>query len=92
MPLDSTIPQEVSLVARRAGGKALPGDSPLWQTLFPSDILRIDGRVPTANSAQYLMQSRMNPGKELMAVAFEPESDVSKSSAETLTQYLITKG
>ncbi|KAH8093285.1 hypothetical protein BXZ70DRAFT_392172 [Cristinia sonorae] len=92
MPLDSTIPQEVSLVARQSGGRSLSGDSPLWQTLFPSHHLRIDGRVPTANSAQYLTQMRLNPVKELIAVAFTPESDAAKEPTDSLIKYLISKG
>lgn len=92
MPLDSTIPQEVSLVARQTGGRSLSADSPLWQTLFPNDHLRIDGRVPTANSAQYLTQSRLNTARELIAVAFSPESEASKMSADALMRYLIGKG
>ncbi|THH32466.1 hypothetical protein EUX98_g1724 [Antrodiella citrinella] len=92
MPLDSTIPQEVSLMARQSGGRSIAGDSLLWQTLFPSDHLRIDGRVPTANSAQYLTHSRLNTAKELIAVAFSPDSEASKVLADALIQYLLGKG
>ncbi|TCD71834.1 hypothetical protein EIP91_003177 [Steccherinum ochraceum] len=92
MPLDSTIPQEVPLKARQSGGRTLGGDSPLWRTLFPNDHLRIDGRVPTLNSAQYLTQSRLNPTRELIAVAFEPESADNRTTADSLIQYLIGKG
>ena len=91
MPLDSTIPQEVSVHARQIGGRTLGGDSLLWQTLFPSDHLRIDGRVATDKSAQYLTQMRLNPTKELIAVAFSPVPDTDASSLDTLSKYLIGK-
>ena len=92
MPLDSTIPQEVDVKARQAGGRKLDSDSPLWKTLFPVDHLRIDGRVPVDKSAQYLTQTRLNPTRELIAVAFAPESDSSSGSFDLLSKYLIDKG
>lgn len=92
MPLDSTIPQEVDVIARLAGGRKLDPDSPLWKTLFPVDHLRIDGRVPVDKSAQYLTQSRLNPTRELIAVAFSPESEASTSGHHILSKYLIDKG
>ncbi|KAI0788754.1 hypothetical protein C8Q75DRAFT_767793 [Abortiporus biennis] len=91
MPLDSTIPQEVSLVARQVGGRTLGGGSPLWHTLFPTEVLRIDGRVPVANSAQYLTQMRLNPAKELIAAAFSPDSEGSKAGFDALSNHLINK-
>lgn len=92
MPLDSTIPQEVNVRARLVGGRKLEADSLLWKTLFPVDHLRIDGRVPVDKSAQYLTQTRLNPSKELVAVAFSPESEGSANSFELLSKYLIDKG
>lgn len=91
MPLDSAIPQEVSVHAQQMGGRTLGGDSLLWRTLFPTDHLRIDGRVPVDKSAQYLTQMRLNPHKELIAVAFSPESETSASGFEMLSRYLIAK-
>ena len=67
-------------------------DSPLWQTLFPSKELRIDGRVPVEKSAQYLTQVRMNPSKELIAVAFAPTPGFSKVGFEALKDHLLFKG
>ena len=92
MPLDSTIPQEVSLVARQVGGRRIDGDSPLWKTLFPADHLRIDGRVPVDKSAQYLTQMRLNSTKELIAAAFSPDSESSNVGFDTLSTHLIAKG
>jgi hypothetical protein len=88
MPLDSTVPQETPVVARQMGGRPLGGDSLLWQTLFPSDNLRIDGRVPVEKSAAYLLQMRMNPTKEVIAVAFSPRSG---DTFQALIDYLVAK-
>ncbi|KAI1793536.1 hypothetical protein LXA43DRAFT_220280 [Ganoderma leucocontextum] len=92
MPLDSTIPQEVAVVARHSGGRTLGSDSPLWQTLFPSKELRIDGRVPVEKSAQYLTQVRLNPSKELIAVAFSPAPGVDAVGFHALKSHLLSKG
>ena len=72
--------------AQQMGGRTLGGDSQLWRTLFPTDHLRIDGRVPVDKSAQYLTQMRLNPNKELIAVAFSPDSDSSAVGFETLSK------
>ncbi|PCH44335.1 hypothetical protein WOLCODRAFT_133175 [Wolfiporia cocos MD-104 SS10] len=94
MPLDSAMAQNVSLNARQMGGRILGGDSPLWQTLFPSKELRIDGRVPVEKSAQYLTQMRLNSSKELIAVAFSPEpgGGIENIGFKTLADHLLAKG
>ena len=92
MPLDSTIPQEVSVTARQMGGRSLGGDSLSWRVLFPADHLRIDGRVQVDKSAQYPTQMRLNPNKELIAVAFSPDSEHSVIPFDTLAKHLIAKG
>lgn len=92
MPLDSSIPQEVAVTARQIGGRALGHDSVLWRTLFPAEHLRIDGRVPVDKSAEYLTQSRLNPGRELIAVALAPESEASAANFEALSKFLTSKG
>lgn len=89
MPVDSSIPQLASVIARQAGGRTLGADSPLWRTLFPSDTLRIDGRVPTENSAQFLLQTRLNPQKELIACAFSPEGG--DGMLQTFSDFLLHK-
>lgn len=90
MPLDSTIPQEVGVTARQIGGKSL-GDQASWSILFPVDHLRIDGRVPVDKSGLYLTQMRLNPNKELLAVAFSPDAE-SSIAFDTLSRHLIAKG
>ena len=92
MPLDSTIPQETRVVARQMGGRSLAAESLLWKTLFPSELLRIDGRVPVDKSSQFLLQMRMNPTKELIGVAFSPGSDASSTPFSILADFLIAKG
>jgi hypothetical protein len=92
MPLDSTIPQETPVVARQMGGRSLGHDSALWKTLFPSGLLRIDGRVPVENSCKFLLQMRMNVTKELIAVAFSPASESSDVGFRILSDFLIAKG
>ncbi|KAJ7708675.1 hypothetical protein B0H17DRAFT_1030445 [Mycena rosella] len=92
MPLDSTIPQETPVIARQVGGRPLEFGSVLWQTLFPSELLRIDGRVPVDKSAQFLLQARMNSTKELIAVAFSPRSSSGNVGFQILTDFLIAKG
>lgn len=92
MPLDSTIPQETPVVARQMGGRAIDPGSLLWKTLFPSDLLRIDGRVPVENSSKFLLQMRMNATKELIGAAFLPTSETSGSGFGILSDFLIAKG
>lgn|ERR1700722_5810025 len=90
IPLDSTIPQEIRVVARQMGGRSLPFDSPLWRILFPSELLRIDGRVPVDNSSRFLLQMRMNSSKELVGVAFSPHPGA-ESGFTMLSDFLIAK-
>ncbi|KAJ7043631.1 hypothetical protein C8F04DRAFT_1366635 [Mycena alexandri] len=92
MPLDSTIPQETPVVARQMAGRTLESGSVLWKTLFPSELLRIDGRVPVDKSAQFLLHTRMNSTKELIAVAFTPGSPSGNPGFQILMDFLIAKG
>ncbi|KAH9009046.1 hypothetical protein EDB84DRAFT_1584264 [Lactarius hengduanensis] len=91
MPIDSAVPQELRVDARQIGGRGLASDSPLWRTLFPIDHLRIDGRVAVGSSAQYLLASRLNSAKELIAVAWTPTSDADMGVLQTLKTFLINK-
>jgi hypothetical protein len=91
MPVDSSVSQELRVVARQIGGRSLTFDSPLWRTLFPLDHLRIDGRVAVGSSAQYLLASRLNLAKELIAVVWTPVSDADMMALKTLSSFLINK-
>jgi hypothetical protein len=92
MPTDSSVYQELSVIARQIGGRGLASDSPLWRTLFPFDHLRIDGRVHVGSSAQYLVASRLNSAKELLAVAWTPVSDADMAALKAVSSFLINKG
>jgi hypothetical protein len=91
MPIDSSVLQELKVFARQIGGRGLASDSPLWRTLFPHSHLRIDGRVAVTSSAQYLLASRLNSAKELIAVAWTPVSDADMVALKTLSNFLINK-
>lgn len=91
MPTDSSVSQELKVIARQIGGRGLASDSPLWRTLFPHDHLRIDGRVRVASSAEYLVASRLNSAKELIAVAWTPVSDADMAVLKTVSSFLINK-
>lgn len=91
MPLDSTIPQDVPVLARQMGGRVFENTSPLWGTLFPTTTLRIDGRVPVDQSSQYLLQMRMNSTKELIAVAFAPKPEPESLAFKFLMDHLLGK-
>ncbi|WVQ68540.1 uncharacterized protein L199_006749 [Kwoniella botswanensis] len=54
-----------------------------WNLLLPHKTIEITGRVPTANSLQYLSDMRLNPAKELITVAFS--SDGNAKDEEILT-------
>ncbi|KAK2463520.1 hypothetical protein APHAL10511_004271 [Amanita phalloides] len=90
MPLDSGM-QEATVVARQLGGRAMVDTSPLWKTLFPMDALRIDGRVATENSCNFLTQTRLNPTKELIAVAFSPADAENGQNFKAISDFLIGK-
>ncbi|KAF5387320.1 hypothetical protein D9757_005755 [Collybiopsis confluens] len=92
MPLDSAVPQETLVMGRQVGGRTIDVTSGQWRTLFPSDTLRIDGRVPVENSAKFLLQMRMTPSRELIAVAFSPEAGTDGTGFKVLSDFLINKG
>jgi hypothetical protein len=91
MPINSSVPQELRVEVRQIGGRAIAFDSPLWRTFFPQDHLRIDGRVAVDSSAQYLLSSRLNSAKELIAVAWAPVSDADMLALKSLSSFLIHK-
>ncbi|KAI9509768.1 hypothetical protein F5148DRAFT_1298712 [Russula earlei] len=91
MPVDSSAPQELTVIARQIGGRGLAADSPLWRTLFPLGHLRIDGRVAVGSSTEYLLASRLNSAKELIAVAWTPVSGADMAALKALSTFLIKK-
>ncbi|KAF9454334.1 hypothetical protein P691DRAFT_809892 [Macrolepiota fuliginosa MF-IS2] len=91
MPLDSAAPQSTTVFARQIGGRVLSSQSLWWKTLFPSEDMRIDGRVATKSSSEFLTQVRLNPTKELIAVAFSPVSQDLTTDFSALTDYLKSR-
>jgi hypothetical protein len=91
MPVDTMTPDETRVYARQIGGKTIEHDSPLWRTLCPFEQFRIDGRVPVAHSSKYLMESRMAPAKELVAVTFTPESEQALGVLQAISRFLKGK-
>lgn len=91
MPTDSSASQGLRVIARQIGGRGLAADSPLWRMLFPNDHLRIDGRVPVGKSAEYLVSSRLNTAKELIAVAWTPVSEGDMAALKTVSDFLMNK-
>lgn len=91
MPLDQLNALAPAVSAKQIGGRVLDPHSGYWQTLFPSPQARIDGRVPVDKSTQYLVTTRMNPAKELIAVCFIPSSEDDSSKSNELVDFLIKK-
>ncbi len=90
MPLESTV-QEAAVVARQLGGRHIDDTSLLWKTLFPLEAFRIDGRVATEKSCDFLTQTRLNPTKELIAIAFSPVNAENGQNFKAITDFLIGK-
>ncbi|TFK61925.1 hypothetical protein BDN72DRAFT_849198 [Pluteus cervinus] len=90
MPLEPNSPKETTVVARQIAGRSLGHESPLWRTLFPSELVKIDGRVPVADSCKFLLQMSMNASKELLSVAFNPVPG--DTGFKDLSDYLRGKG
>ncbi|KAG8901951.1 hypothetical protein FRC00_003212 [Tulasnella sp. 408] len=78
-------------IARQVGGRNLGTSDFLWKLLFAQPITRIDGRVPVPASNKYLVDTRLNPTKDLVAVAFTPVNEGDQEFAK-LNEYLIKKG
>ncbi|KAH8108343.1 hypothetical protein DFH11DRAFT_1691587 [Phellopilus nigrolimitatus] len=90
MPVDNLSSLAPFVICKQIGGRTFEPLSGYWQTLFPSPQARIDGRVPVNTSAQYLVSTRLNPVKELIAVCFTPFSEEDTRFNE-LIDYLVGK-
>ncbi|KAG8949867.1 hypothetical protein FRC04_008170 [Tulasnella sp. 424] len=77
--------------ARQVGGRNLGTSDFLWKLLFTQPITRIDGRVPVPASTKYLVDTRLNPTKDLVAVALTPMDEGDQEFAK-LNEFLIKKG
>lgn len=91
MPVEGSASLAPSVVARQIGGRTLESQSGYWQILFPAPITRIDGRVPVDKSSQYLVATRLNPQKELIAVCFTPAQDDDAAKFNELIEFFVEK-
>lgn len=90
MPLDPN-PALINKVAvKQVGGRPLGTSPTIWSLLFKGGRALIEGRVPTERSTKYLLTTRLNSSKELVAVLFEP-MDASKGKFTELIDFLIKK-
>nr|XP_019044990.1 hypothetical protein I302_06906 [Kwoniella bestiolae CBS 10118]OCF23920.1 hypothetical protein I302_06906 [Kwoniella bestiolae CBS 10118] len=71
-------PMSLRLTCRTSSSSLLD-----WNVLLPHKTIEITGRVPTKNSLQFLSDSRLNPAKELITVAFS--LDAKATDEEILT-------
>lgn len=78
--------------ARQVGGRSL-ANLQTWTSLFthPSKRIGIDGRVPVPTAAKYLLDSRLNPGRELVAVVFVPATEADEEAFATFFDLLVKK-
>lgn len=67
-------------------------DLVFWNSLFRSQTLIIEGRVPVPASESYLLNSRLNSGRELVAVSFMPRNKGKTGSYQELSNGLLAKG
>ncbi|KAG8899364.1 hypothetical protein FRB99_006764, partial [Tulasnella sp. 403] len=90
MPLDPTSALITAVVARQIGGRELGTSASVWRRLFTHPTARIDGRVPVESSTKYLVDTRLNPSKELIAVSMTP-TDADDAEFKKLLEFLIRK-
>lgn len=66
-------------------------DPTFWGSLFVAPTLNIEGRVPVQASSVYLLDSRLNSGRELVAVVFEPRQESERANFGQLVDFLLVK-
>jgi hypothetical protein len=76
---------------RQVGGRPLGSSKTVWNQLLKSSKATIDGRVPVEGAVKYLVSSRMNGSRELIAVALETTEE-SKAKLNQLYDILVKKG
>ncbi|KAK4689624.1 hypothetical protein P7C73_g487, partial [Tremellales sp. Uapishka_1] len=88
---DIVPPVSLRLISGRSSINPPPS---YWSSLLPHDPIAITGRVPTATALQYLSDSRLTPGKELVVAAFTLDkiaSDVQKQAWAELIDFHIKR-
>ena len=90
MPVDPDTAWTTVVSARQVGGRSLGTSEGVWKRLFTHSTSRIDGRVPVESSTKYLVDTRLNPTKELIAVALTP-TNPDDAEFTRLQDFLIGK-
>lgn len=75
---------------KQIGGAEFHDTEENRKALFPARLLEIIGRVSTAQAINYLVSMRLNPTKELFAVAIIPDEE-DKATYLELHKLLIAK-
>lgn len=89
--MDGSTTTVCQIVSRQIGGRNIDSTSPLWSALFPHSMINIRGRIPTENSSSFLVQMRLNPSRELVAVAFSPSLESETQPFDKIFNHLISK-
>ncbi len=66
-------------------------DISFWNMIFPRPFIRVDGRVNIDAANSYLLNSRLNPGRELVAVEIVPSNPQSEDKFNEIITMLTTK-
>ena len=78
--------------ARLVAGRPPDFSEPnFWGSLFVAPSLNIEGRVPVPASSAYLLDSRLNSGRELVAVILEPRQGSERANFDQLVDFLLAK-
>ncbi|OCF38746.1 hypothetical protein I317_07476 [Kwoniella heveanensis CBS 569] len=73
-------------ITARVVFKGPPSD---YSILLPHKEIEITGRVPTSNALRFLSESRLNPAKELITVAFTLDPKASAEEAHTWGEMVL---
>jgi len=93
MPSALGRPTIVNVYSHLIAGRPIAFEDPIfWANLFRSDSLTIEGRVPILASESYLLNSRLNSGRELVAVSFTASERADRQSYEEICDGLLAKG
>jgi hypothetical protein len=91
MPYDVATTYSPLVNAKQVAGRPLGVEPAMWKQLFPTINPTIDGRVPTVQSIQYLVSSRMNASRELIGVAITPAAPAHQVQFQRLFDFLVMK-
>ncbi|KAF8323552.1 transcription factor S-II, central domain-containing protein [Cantharellus anzutake] len=86
----STMSTEIAsyLIAGRPKGYQ---DFSFWSSMFPRPFVRVDGRVNIDAANTYLLNSRLNTGRELVAVEMVPSDPQHEATFNEIVAVLTSK-